>query len=130
MKRYMSLGSGVIYTSSTIMPRVTGDIHARAALMERSILTAPGSGAAPGQLFQQILTFIQSGAKMLASCQVMDNHEGNQYSLSVYQGMTSIHLAACFGLKSIITNLLAIGYDMDVRGHCNETPLHAASDCG
>lgn len=99
--------------------------HARAALTEQSIPTAPGN-----RLFQQILAFIQSGAKMLASCQVMDNPEGHQYWLSVYQGMTSIHLAACFGLKRIITNLLANGYDIDVRGHCNETPLHAASDCG
>jgi ankyrin repeat protein len=44
--------------------------------------------------------------------------------------MTGVHLAAYFGLGDIVTGLLKIGYDPDVKDSDGRTPLSWAAEHG
>lgn len=68
-----------------------------------------------------ILKFLESGAKVSASCQVI-MAGGFKVDKLVGGGMTGVHLAAHFGL-TCITSLIKNGHDADAMDSIGRTPL-------
>jgi ankyrin repeat protein len=94
--------------------------HARAS--------APIPSEGVGKL---ILDFLESSAKVSASSQVlMAPRSKSEYTSGEPVQMTGGHLAAYFGLRDTMINLLKGGLDPDVRNNCRRTPLSFAAENG
>ena len=45
-----------------------------------------------------------------------------------FNGSTLLHTACYYGLDDVVTDLLALGVEPDIRDYKQATPLHRASD--
>ncbi|KAE8442846.1 hypothetical protein EG329_002588, partial [Mollisiaceae sp. DMI_Dod_QoI] len=91
------------------------------------------AAAAPVEVSQSALDFLQNQAQVSASSQAMmtaNNYLDDGYSQDVPKQMTGAHMAACFGLQEVIAALLAKGNEPDVCDTFGRTPLSYAAEKG
>jgi hypothetical protein len=89
--------------------------------------------AASKEVEQLVLDFLESRAKVSASTQAMiasENFPDMGYSQDVPRQMTGVHLAACFGLRETMIDLLNNGHDPDIKDSYAQTPLSWAAENG
>jgi hypothetical protein len=80
---------------------------------------------------QLIMDFLESEAKVSGCSQAMmasGNYSG--YSQRVLKQLTSVHLAAYFGLGEVVGVLLKSRYDLDSKDSNGQTPLSWAAAKG
>jgi ankyrin repeat protein len=89
--------------------------------------------AAPVEVSQLTLDFLQTQSQVSASSQAMmtaNDHRYDGYSQDVPRQMTGMHVAACFGLHEAIVALLAKGDEPDINDTFGRTPLSYAAERG
>jgi ankyrin repeat protein len=79
------------------------------------------------RIFELILDFLESAAKVSASSQTMI-YSGHGYSGETW--MIDIHLAACFGLQKSVSTLLDKNANVDSKDTKYRTPLSLAAENG
>jgi ankyrin repeat protein len=87
--------------------------------------------AAPVEVKELVLAFLESGAKISASGQAAMVSRGSPgYSQRVPRQITGLHLAAYFGLAEVVMTLLMNGHKPNLKDSYEQTPLLLAAANG